>query len=350
MTGCILAQVRSSPQNLFSTVDTSITILLLSFAYEEVWEFVVFLLSNWFMASLLCSYASTPRWRESPLLGGIIRRILWVRNMLSQRSVSFKQLSLLWFPFCRLSSALPTKAVPVEAKKAIVTRLASAAAGSAPLSNGRSVVQSNAALSWACESAAGIAEVILTWHIATELLEAKRPLPRQTNREVATALSRYCAYLVAFHPELLPDDKDGTERMYKEMEEELKKKMGCFWYYCSGVDARSRKLMEILARQQRREAAAATTTTALRKGAKLGKALMDRHDAAADDVWRLLADLWTEVVTYAAPTSSELHVKAHKEALAQGGEFITVLWALTTHTGIARRPPPPRPAPAAACV
>jgi hypothetical protein len=168
MTGCILAQVRSSPQNLFSTVDTSITILLLlSFAYEEVWELVVFLLSNWFMTSLLCSYASTPRWRESPLVGGIIRRILWARNMLSQRSVSFKQLSLLWLPFCRLSSALPTKAVPVEAKKAIVTRLASAAAGSAPLSNGRSVVQSIAELSWACEGAAGIAEVILTWHIAT---------------------------------------------------------------------------------------------------------------------------------------------------------------------------------------
>ena len=350
MTGCILAKIGSSPQNLFSTVDTSITILLLlSFAYEEVWEFVVFLLSNWFMASLLCSYASTPRWRESPLLSGIIRRILWVRNMLSQHTVSFKQVSLLWFPFCRLSSALPTKAVPVEAKKAIVTRLASAAAGSAPLSNGRSVVRSDTELSWACgSSAGGIAEVILTWHIATALLEAKHPLPRKNkpgaDREVAMALSRYCAYLVAFHPELLPDDKDGTERVYKETQEELKKEMGCFWYYCSGVDARATKLMEI---QGRDKAAAATTTAAaaaLRKGAKLGKALMDRHDAAADDVWRLLAKLWTEVVTYAAPTSSELHVKAHKEALAQGGEFITVLWALTTHTGIARGTP------AAACV
>ena len=54
-------------------------------------------------------------------------------------------------------------------------------------------------------------------------------------------------------------------------------------------------------------------------------------------MWELLAGLWTEVVVYAAPTASEQHVKAHKEALAQGGEFITLLWAVATHTGISRR-------------
>uniref|UniRef100_A0A0A9HIF3 Uncharacterized protein n=1 Tax=Arundo donax TaxID=35708 RepID=A0A0A9HIF3_ARUDO len=67
--------------------------------------------------------------------------------------------------------------------------------------------------------------------------------------------------------------------------------------------------------------------------------------SAREGVWKLLADVWAEVVVYAAPTGSELHVTAHKEALAQGGEFITLLWALTIHTGIARGPavvaPPP---------
>ena len=53
----------------------------------------------------------------------------------------------------------------------------------------------------------------------------------------------------------------------------------------------------------------------------------------------LLAELWTELTVYLAPSAGELHVKAHKEALALGGEFITVLWALTTHTGIARGGP-----------
>ena len=167
---------------------------------------------------------------------------------------------------------------------------------------------------------------------------------------MATALSRYCAYLVAFRPELLPDDKDGTERVYKDMTEELKKEMGCLGYYASRRGARFRKLMEIAGRRGQPEETT-TTLTALRKGAKLGKVLIEQatDEATRALVWKLLADLWTEVVTYAAPASSELHVKAHKEALAQGGEFITVLWVLTTHTGIARGRGPVAPPPAA-CV
>lgn len=48
---------------LFYSVDLSITILLiLGFAYEEVKELIIFLLSNEFMVSLLYSHASTPRW------------------------------------------------------------------------------------------------------------------------------------------------------------------------------------------------------------------------------------------------------------------------------------------------
>lgn len=85
--------------------------------------------------------------------------------------------------------------------------------------------------------------------------------------------------------------------------------------------------------------------TMLRKGTRLAKILIEEYDRATankDDVcarvWKLLADLWTEVVVCATPATSELHVKAHKEALAHDGEFITMLWALATHTGITRRP------------
>jgi hypothetical protein len=43
-----------------------------------------------------------------------------------------------------------------------------------------------------------------------------------------------------------------------------------------------------------------------------------------------------ELMVYLAPSSGELHVNAHKETLAPGVEFITVLWGMCTHTGIAR--------------
>ncbi|KAL6861424.1 hypothetical protein ACP4OV_017124 [Aristida adscensionis] len=369
MTGCILRIVPSFPSALYATLDIAITaLLILTIVYEEVWEFVVFLLSNWFTVSLLCSYTSCRR----PFLARVIRGIQWVRSTLSRgsavRVTHFSVLSLsgLPIPWC-----LPSKALPVEAKRAILRRLASITSDAAPPSNAwlksheyRELIHPDV-LSFDSDGAAvqeaGVAEVILTWHIATELLVARHPLSKQENTPgavVAMALSGYCAYLVAFHPELLPDDRDGTERVYKDTVAEMKKEMGCWGYYTSLQGARCDKLMEIAGRPQvaaPAEEAPATTSvdsvlreievepvwTVLRKGARLGKALIERYAAAADGaarerVWQMVADVWTEVVVYAAPASGELQVKAHREALAQGGEFITVLWAIATHTGIAR--------------
>jgi hypothetical protein len=43
---------------------------------------------------------------------------------------------------------------------------------------------------------------------------------------------------------------------------------------------------------------------------------------------------------YLAPSTDEERMKGHENALVEGGEFITVLWALTTHTGVSRKPMP----------
>ncbi|KAF8721696.1 hypothetical protein HU200_022868 [Digitaria exilis] len=361
---CIMLKIRESrsPMALYSTVDIFITILLfLAFLYEQIWEFIVFLLSNWFLVSLLCSYTRNRRWGQSLMTSRAIRCILWVRSKLSYPNICFKQLSVLWFRRWP-SSWLPTVAVPEEAKKMIMERLASNVDRVIPRSNGTLALQSHQLsddVSSACQGigVGGLAEAIVTWHIATALLEARHPQQKEqkmqkatggphSSREVATSLSRYCAYLVAFRPELLPDEKDATERVFKETCEELKKEMGCWRYYLSQKAARCDKLLEM---------ADWAPTSPLRRGARLGKALITQHGgAAADDdaadarerVWKMVADVWTEMVVCAAPTGSEVHVKAHREGLAQGMEFITVLWAVTTHTGISRGPaPPPVPAP-----
>jgi hypothetical protein len=49
--------------------------------------------------------------------------------------------------------------------------------------------------------------------------------------------------------------------------------------------------------------------------------------------------VWTELVVLVAPSNDEECVKGHEQVLVQGGEFITVLWALTTHIGLTRPNP-----------
>lgn len=342
----VAGMVLRSTALLFCAMDISTTILLaLAVAYEEVSEYVVFLFSNWFMVSLLCNHASGHEWRaEAGVLRRVIPFVLLVKNTLTHPALDIKQFSLLW-SLGRLPLLLPSTAVPGEAKTLIMDRLAAGAAltnGTAALykDEHRDSIRSDE-LAWACGGGV-VAEVMLTWHVATAMLAARcAPPPRrrrqdappESGRTAAMALSGYCAYLVAFHPELLPEDKDGTEVVFNEMRKELTKEMGWCGYYGGGEAARCAKLMEIAGRSS----AASEAATVLEKGARLGKVLIEKYkDGAREAVWRLLGDLWTEVMVYAAPTAGELHVKSHKEALAQGVELITVLWAITTHTGIAR--------------
>lgn len=136
MTWCVLGRITESPSptNHFSAVDIFITILLfLAFAYEVVARCSCSPTGS----SCPCSAATPPppaslaRWS---VLSWVIRGILWVRGTLSRPSVSFKQFSVLC-SFRRLPLFLqPTKAVPREAKKAIMERMANAANN--PLSNG----------------------------------------------------------------------------------------------------------------------------------------------------------------------------------------------------------------------
>uniref|UniRef100_A0A0E0L748 DUF4220 domain-containing protein n=1 Tax=Oryza punctata TaxID=4537 RepID=A0A0E0L748_ORYPU len=345
MTRCLLSRVLRSPSALFSTIDLSITFLLfLTILYEEAWEVVVFLFSNWLTVSLVSDYAIKP---PSRLRRAAIRGVQWVTHRMSRRNLRVKQYSVLWF--CRLPLKLPTAAVPEEAKHSIMEYLAAYDGAITPLSAGRSAVaryplcNASRLISPACESDS-VAEVILTWHIATSLLEVRCPPQKEAAAEtatgrssvVATRLSRYCAYLVAFRREMLPDDVDCTARVYGAMTTELKREVGLKGYYFSTDATRYGKMMDIAGGQEDDHDDEAEETTVVRKGARLGKALMD--EAAGDEaaVWKLVADVWTEIIVYVAPAKDAEQVRAHREALARGGELVTVLWALVTHTGIAR--------------
>jgi hypothetical protein len=72
-------------------------------------------------------------------------------------------------------------------------------------------------------------------------------------------------------------------------------------------------------------------TSIFQKGVRLGKQLEEMEEGTR---WKVLADFWAELMLYVVPSDN---VKEHIEYLANGGEFITHLWALLTHAGILQR-------------
>lgn len=73
----------------------------------------------------------------------------------------------------------------------------------------------------------------------------------------------------------------------------------------------------------------------VRRGAKLGKQLLELIPSNEAARWDLLAAFWSEMVLYVAPSDN---VKTHKKASARGTELLTLVWTLLTHAGIVTRP------------
>ncbi|XP_025818695.1 uncharacterized protein LOC112895046 isoform X2 [Panicum hallii] len=181
----------------------------------------------------------------------------------------------------------------VELPKAVVVRVLSRfKANDGHLADGRSALAANDAvrLSWACELPTHI-HTVLAWHIGTTICEVTTPqqqVPLTGDRLVAKCLSDYCAYLVAFVPDMLPGHGYDTRRIFNAVVMEAREYLAG----CGTMRARARR-------------------------------------------WKVLADFWAELVLFLAPSSD---ADVHAEKLAAGGEFMTHLWALLIHAGILERP------------
>ncbi|TVU46751.1 hypothetical protein EJB05_06308, partial [Eragrostis curvula] len=152
-------------------------------------------------------------------------------------------------------------------------------------------------------------------------------------------LSRYCAYLVAYEPGLLLDNRAWMEKAYNDITADLD---GFFGSYCTTAHRRDRLMTtgfhrdgDVLSRE----------STVLEKGVMLAKELdcaagnatapNVRHNEA---VWEVLLELWAELLVFAARAPSG-KAEAHALALANGGEFITHIWAILIHAGVRPRRP-----------
>lgn len=108
---------------------------------------------------------------------------------------------------------------------------------------------------------------MLICHIATSLLEVRYPHPASDDKITATHLSRYCAYLVAHVPELLPDDDKWCKSLYKGV------KKNSLDVLVSGYD----DLVTLLSGSDRHEV--------LGKGAALATKLAGMSDVEGSTAW-----------------------------------------------------------------
>ncbi|CAN6196677.1 unnamed protein product [Urochloa humidicola] len=195
------------------------------------------------------------------------------------------------------------------------------------LSNGAFSLQRNAqcGLLWACQQE-NHTSTMLIWHIATEYCDVARSCEREEqddvsvpNHVIAIILSKYCAYLMAFAPELLPDEELDTRITFEVVR-------------CDAQNIFSKQMaLQEMYGMMRTCNVQPSDERILMKGILLGRQL---EEIGHEVHWKILADFWTEMILYIAPSNN---AKAHVEHLANGGEFLTHLWALLLHAGILQR-------------
>jgi hypothetical protein len=332
-------------------VDALVTgIAIIAILVMEIVQYLVIMFSNWAKVHWLCCYVQNPTWQMKRWKERAIQIVCnkkwgkpWERK-LGQYSLleSFNHNpSNLLYDCCPEFIDKPLKGqkenrrieLPVEVKKAIVLSLRT---NGQQLSNGEASLQRNGVeneFSWACRLETQT-HVIMAWHIATSLCEIEASEPISTREEaqmqresehfiVATSLSKYCAYLVAFTPRLLPDHAYTTETIFDQVVGEARDLL-------PGL-----KTLNITTYQKMMtlgEGDPVPGEEIMKRSAALAKHLIGIEDK--EQRWKILADFWADMMLFVAPSDD---ATAHAEHLATGGEFVTHLWALLSHAGILKR-------------
>jgi hypothetical protein len=343
-------------------LNTTVTLaVMVVVTFLEAFQLYLHMASGWFKVALIRSYVRMPALLHGCFPRTIISLLLRLEahrpweNKLGQYSLlqyfdcKHRGNSFLHYVTLRLvdkamkgcKRGKPEK-LSMEVKEAVVDALVRSKEGH--MTNGISSLENNGVLqklSWACEGK--VIRTILVWHIATTICKQKldaarpkkkKPLPElstedntaiDTTSKVASSLSQYCAYLVAFSPDLLPghsfDSVSMLEETIHEARELLKgaKKMG----------QKCDKLLESIASNGDDDPRLVV------QGARLARHLTEEIQNKRLQ-WKVLEDFWAEMILYVAPCDDPL-ARAHLEALTRGGEFITHLWALLTHAGVLER-------------
>ncbi|CAM0953757.1 unnamed protein product [Alopecurus aequalis] len=306
----------------------------------EVREIASYICSNWTKVALICHYVKHTSWQQSLTVRKCIGYVLRTRcRLLDHWEDKMNQCSVLVLYPWRNPVGLLRRLLHLPDQKKKIPRAVKAAVVNAVRrydqrrmrrpSNGRATplpIQLGSDLLWTFHAAKGVADAMLVCHVATGILEARssnHKKPLSDHEVVATQLSRYCAYLVACSPELLPDDALWCRSLYKAVNKDAARVLsrGCTWPSMA-PEAKDQRLVRLLSARSKHQV--------LKDGAELGARLAQLAQGGEEDVaWKALAAFWSETVVSVAASSDNMD--EHAEAIARGGELVTILWALLAH-------------------
>ncbi|TVU41647.1 hypothetical protein EJB05_15186, partial [Eragrostis curvula] len=325
--GCMISLMK-----YFSKNRSSLWLVLAAILVSEIRETMTYLCSNFNKVVLICNYVSNTRCQKFVLFVFKYLRCEWLLNNWDDTMSQCKllvfhpwEVSILFRRLVRLPNQKKIK-VPSEVKKAIFKALQgldSEHEGQAlkhirfPLSPVPNTATVDAGS--ACDGK-GAADTILAWHIATCIFEVRQPQPADHPlgcKTAAVRLSQYCAYLVGYRPELLPDDVEWCKTLHQTVKKEAAQVLAT---PPPGEDE-FKHLVNSLSAESNHEV--------LRNGARLAQKLV--HSGKG---WEELAKFWSEMILYIAPSEK---LDEHAEAISRGGELVTLVWALLAHAGIVER-------------
>ncbi|GMY38448.1 hypothetical protein FCV25MIE_33692 [Fagus crenata] len=337
-------------------VDVLVTCIgVVAILFMDLVQYFVLSFSDWDKVQLLCWYVKKPSWQNNKCIENIIQ-IVSHRKWLKPWGRNLGQYSLLesynYNPSRLLYNRCITSFVnkprngqtesnriklPLEVKKAIIVSLRTLNGQrlkneeASVQRNGEALLQQNQIwdeLSWACRLETQT-HVIMVWHIATSLCEKEckqgNIVMKITPFIVANALSKYCAYLVAFAPRFLSDNSYMTEVIFDQVVQEARDVLNG----CNSATSKYGKMMKISVGAGKGDPG----ENIIKRGAVLAKHI---RKLSVDNVqrWEILADFWAEMMLFVTPSND---TTVHAEYLAKGGEFVTHLWALLSHAGILKR-------------
>jgi hypothetical protein len=275
---------------------------------------------------VLCHFTFTKYWK------GSISQYFILDNTHTHRVKSF----LSWISLEALDASLMTCSIslPLEVREAVLRQLKDI---NGKITDGRMWLYEMGAidldLDRDCMLGHTYARYILTWHIATSIcdydydnldLSSMDDASREElmkNHGIATKLSGYCAYLLAFQPDLVPDSTYTSLSLARGTLQNSREYLAD----CKSNKDMYDKLIELGSSDSKND-----EVRFLNEGSRIAFYLIDRLDIIKER-WRVLAVFWANMMLYIAPSDRAV---AHATRMATGGEFITLVWALLTHAHV----------------